>query len=183
MILALACIAGALALSRSRRRTLLQLMFGIAFGLVLVRRLSLRTQADLLELFKVQTNRAAAEVTSDRVLSGLLDITRWLLIICVVVAAVALLTGPYRWAVALRRGVVSLGRGTVGAAGRVRDEATLEWVVTHRQALQVAGLAVGFLMLLLFDLSWLGLLVLLGLVGALELWLARVGEESVAPGG
>ena len=97
-------------------------------------------------------------------------------------AAVALLTGPYRWAVALRHGVVSLGRGTAGVAGRVRDEETLEWVVTHRQALQVAGLGVGFLALLLFDLSWLGILLLIGLVGALELWLARVGEEPTASG-
>jgi hypothetical protein len=182
VIVSLACVAGALALSKSRRRTLLQLVFGIAFGLVLVRRLSLRSQADLLELFKVQANRAAAAAASDRVLSGLLDITRWMLIGLVVVAVVALLTGPYHWAVALRRGVVSLGRGTAGAAGRVRDEATLEWVVTHRQALQVAGLVFGFLMLLLFNLSWFGFLLVLGLVVALELWLARLGKELTASG-
>jgi hypothetical protein len=65
-------------------------------------------------------------------------------------------------------------------AGQVRDEASVAWVVEHRQALQVAGLAIGFLLLLLLDLSWFGLLLLLGAVGALELWLSRVGEPSVS---
>jgi hypothetical protein len=182
-IVSLACVAVALALSRSRRRTLLQLVFGIALGLVLVRRLSLRSQADLLELFQVEANRAAAETTTDQVLSGMLDITRWFLIFLAVVAAIALLTGPYRWAVALRRGVVSLGQGTAGMAGKkMRDEATVAWVVANRQALQVGALIVGFLLLLLLNLSWLGLLLLLGAIGAVELWLSRVGEPSISSG-
>jgi hypothetical protein len=181
--IALASIVGAVALSRSRRRTILQLVFGIALGLVLVRRMSLRTQADLLELFRVEVNRAAVESVSDRVLSGLLDWTRWLLYLCGAVAAIALLTGPYRWAVTLRRSVVSLVTAAGGAAGRVRDEATVEWARAHQQALQISGLVVGALILLLFNLSWLGFLLVVGLVAAFELWLARLSDRTITPDG
>jgi hypothetical protein len=150
-----------------------------------VRRLSLRSQADLLELFKVQANRAAVEVVSDHVLSGLLDWTRWLLWFCGAVIALAWITGPYRSAVAVRRTAVAAGRATAGvatgAAGRVRDDDTVAWVVAHRQALQIAGLAVGFLVLLTVDLSWLAFLLLVGAVAAYELWLHRLGEPTVTP--
>lgn len=175
VVLALALVAAALWLSRARRRTLFQLLVGIALGTILVRRVGLRTQSEVLDLIKVETNRLAVEVTSDQVLSGLLAITKWMLIACVVTAAVAAVTAPYPWAVSLRR--ATAGHAALATAGQPGDP-TAGWVIAHLTLLKVAGLVAAGLVLLVLSVSWLGLLVLAVLVAAYELWLARLGAGS-----
>jgi hypothetical protein len=99
---------------------------------------------------------------------------------------VAIVTGPYLWVVSLRRRTVALARAAggaaAGAAGRTQDPATIDWVVANKEALQIGTAVVGLLVLLWFDLSWWGILFVLALVGAIELVVWRVADQS-GPGG
>ena len=179
VILAIVLFALTLWVSPRRRRTLLQLMVGIALGIVLVRRLGLRLEDDVVELVKPE-NRDAVKVVVGAFVSSLLDATAWILGIAAVVAVVALLTGPYGWARALRRGTVSGGQAAVGAArsaiNRQPDDPVVAWVGAHREVLQAGGIVVGILALLVLDLSWLGLFVLVALVIAYELVVQRLAD-------
>jgi hypothetical protein len=95
---------------------------------------------------------------------------------------VAVLTADYPWAVSLRRRVGGLWALAVTTTGeRARDEATVAWIGDHRDALLAAGAVVGLVILWFADLSWLGLLVVLALVGAFELAVYRIGARSGPP--
>ena len=52
-------------------------------------------------------NQEAVAVVVGAFVDSLLDATVWILAAAALVAVVALVTGPYRWAVALRRRTVS----------------------------------------------------------------------------
>jgi hypothetical protein len=187
VILAIVLFALTLWVSPRRRRTLLQLMVGIALGIVIIRRLGLRLEDDVVELVRPE-NRDAVQVVVGAFVSSLLDATAWILGIAAVVAVVALLTGPYGWARALRRGTVSGAQAAVGAArsaiNRQPDDPVVAWVGAHREVLQAGGIVAGILALLVLDLSWIGLFVLVALVIAYELVvqrLADIGAGGVPP--
>jgi hypothetical protein len=173
-------LALALWVSPRRRRTLIQLMVGITLGVVLLRRLGLRLEDDVVDLAKPD-NQDAVRVVVGAFVSSLLDATVWILVITVAVFAVALLTGPYRWARALRHGVASAGhfggRAVAAAVTHSRDERTVEWVDAHRDALQLGAIAVAVLVLLVADLSWLGLVLLALVVGGFELAVWRIAAQ------
>jgi hypothetical protein len=186
VILAVVLFALTLWITPRRRRTLIQLCFGIALGIVVIRRLALRSQDDVLDLVKPE-NREAVKVISGAFVSSLLDASAWILAIAAVVAVVAILTGPYPWARKGRAGVATGGR-VVLASGRAAvthdvDDPAAQWVAAHREVVQGGAIAVGILALLLFDLSWLailllGLLVVLVVVGAQRIADAVTGDEG-----
>jgi hypothetical protein len=60
------------------------------------------------------------------------------------------------------RGATSLG----SVAGRAVEPSAAEWVRAHRGTMQGGGVAVAVLVLLIFNLSFWGVLVLLALLGA-----------------
>jgi hypothetical protein len=187
VILTIVLIPLALWVSHRRRRTLLQLVFGIALGLVLIRRVGFRLEGDAVDRIANETNRAAAKAITQSFVDPLLDATLIALWILLAIAVVAVVTGPYRWAVALRRGVgnamSSLGH-IVGSAGeRATDEATVAWLRANTGALQIGGAAVAVLALLVFDLSWFGLLLLLILLAAYEAGVWWVGQSAAEPTG
>jgi hypothetical protein len=101
---------------------------------------------------------------------------------------VALLTGPYRWAASLRHRVATIAgvvAGTVRAAATgtgtgADDDRRVAWLTAHRDALQVAGIVAAIALLLVFDLSWLGIIVLIVVIGAYELVLWRLPPEPIA---
>ncbi len=66
------------------------------------------------------------------------------------------------------------------AAKRQPDEPTVAWVSAHKEWLQVGGIVVGIIVLLLVDLSWLGLLLLVLLIGGFELVVSRILEAGEA---
>jgi hypothetical protein len=167
-VLTVVVLAAALWFSDRRRRTLLQVVAGLALGLALIRRLGLRGQRELLAAISDATNRGAVEAVSDRFLEPLLAVTRNLLWALVAIAVVALVSGPYPWAVRLRGGVADLARG--GASGDVPARA-VTWLRDHAAAVRAGGLAAVLLVLLVVDVSFAGLVVLGGLValGALAL--------------
>jgi hypothetical protein len=178
-VLTVVTLAGALWLSDQRRRTLLQMLASLAIGLTAIRRLGIRGQSELLASMPDEVNRAAAEAVTDRFLDPLLAVTQTLLVVLAVVAAVTLVSGPYRWAVALRTRAAQLARQVAdgvrraGPQGRVAGPG-VEWLQEHRSALQIGGVAIAVAVLLLVDLSFVGLAALgLLLVGG-EVLLSRI---------
>jgi len=182
-ILAVVLIAVTLGVSPYRRRTLLQLAVGIALGVVLLRRIGLRVEDEVVDLAKPE-NREAVGVVVSAFVDSLLDATVWILAAAALVAVMALVTGPYGWARVLRRRTASLAHALAAAlrsaVTRRPDEATVAWVVAHRELLQVGGIVAGIVVLLLVDLSWLGLLLLALVIGGFELAVARIA--ALTPG-
>jgi hypothetical protein len=180
-------LGGALWLSDRRRRTILQLLAGLAVGIAVIRRLGLRGQRELLAAIPNEVNRAAAEAASDRFLDPLLAVTQTLLVVLAVIALAVVVTGPYAWAVWLRSRAVDLARNARQAGYARRAAGGSDWVRTNRSGLQVGGVAVVVLVLLVADLSFFGLAalgVLAALGGALlskvpaELDVRRPGDEE-----
>lgn len=182
-------IIAALWLSTNRRRTLLQLLIGTSVLLVVVRRIAFLVQDHVAGLAPQETGRGAVQALADRVLDGLFGLTEPMLIAAFALIAVALLSAPYPWAVALRRNTVALGRATAEAGGRARQgidtTGVVAWTQRHLRALQVAGAVVAVLLVAFVDVSWWGLLTVLVLLAAYEVALWRLGGVVVdaSPGG
>lgn len=175
-------LAGAaLFVSHRRRRTLLQLTVGISLGMVVLRRVAFAIEPNIAELPPTAEGKAAAEVVVKTFLVPLTTFAEWVLWGAAAIIVVALLSGPYPWAVSLRRRTTELARRIVSTTGeRARDEATVAWVHAHRDALLAGGIAAGVLVLWTASLSWLGLLVVAALVGVYELVVYRIAG-SVGP--
>jgi hypothetical protein len=204
-VTAVVSLAGALWFSDRRRRTLLQMTVGLAVGLALIRRLGIRGQRELLDAIPDTTNRDAAHAVSDRFLDPLLAVTKDALVVLALVALVALVTGPYPWAVRVREGAVSLARSTRAAVSRATSGAgtaagqagadgepgaaaddvptrVITWARANASTVRAGGLVLVVLVLLVADLSFLGLIVLAALV-ALGAAVLRSGDVAPPPAG
>lgn len=173
-------------LSRRRRRTLLQLVIGGALGLVIFRRTLFWLQSDLINTGRPE-NKAARSVIIQHVLTSYFSITKWFLVGALVITVLALVTGPYRWAVKGRQGVVHAGAATVSFArasvasgvAASKDERTVTWVRAHFDFMRAAGIVVGILLLLIFNVSFWGFVIIAALVAVYEIWLHRLRPQDV----
>ncbi len=166
---------GALALSQRRRRTLLQLMTGSAVVLVLERR-SVIVALDRLVDGAAPEAQAAVRAAADVLLSDFLRYTAWVLAIVLVTIVIALLTGPYPWAVWLRRAIADLFSTASGMVQGTEAGPTARWVAGHRDVLMMAGAAVAVLLFWWLDVSFWGFVLLLVLVALFELAVWRTAE-------
>ena len=188
-ILPLAILAAALALwaSTHRRRTLLQLAAGAALAAVVVRRSIFSLDDEIVGLPPTDAGRRAVATVVDSFLSPLTTFAAWTIGIAAVLAAVAWITGPYPWAVALRTRSSSVIRTAVSStAAHAGDRATQQWIRDHRDPLLVAVALVGVVALWLLDLSWVGVLVVLAVVAGLVVVVHRLagpGEPEAGAGG
>jgi hypothetical protein len=183
LILIPVSIAVTLLVSTRRRRTLIQLAVGGAVGLVLVRRVAILGRDSLFENVDTE-DFPSVRVLANELMSSLFRYTGVLLAIVLLVLLIALVTGPYPWAVALRRWIGDLGRG-IGAAvgGRpLPDTGRVRWVREHRDALMLAGAVLAVVLLLWVDLSWLAFAVVGVLLGLYELALWRLAPTGVPEG-
>ena len=148
-------LAVTLWVSVRRRRTLIEVMTGFALVLVLERRLALAALGDVVNKTRPE-NRAAVRALTGQISHTLLVFTGWLLVISLVVLLIALVTGPYRWAVAMRRWVADLGRAIVDSASspKVASSAAVIWIGAHRDLLMLAGAAVAIVVLFAVNLSF-----------------------------
>ncbi|HJS26114.1 MAG TPA: hypothetical protein VJ913_03195 [Actinomycetota bacterium] len=179
LILIPVLIAVTLLVSTRRRRTLIQLAVGGAVGLVLVRRLAILGRDSLFE--RVDTEDfPSVRVLTDELMSSLFRYTGILLAIVLITLLIALVTGRYPWAVALRRWVADLGRGIGAAVGGkpLPDTGRVRWVREHRDALMLAGGVLAVVLLLWVDLSWLAFVVVGVLVALYELALWRLAPAT-----
>jgi hypothetical protein len=176
-------VAASLLVSTRRRRTLIQLAAGAAVGLVLIRRIAIMSRDSVFE--RVDTQRfPSVRVLTDDLMESLFRYTAILLAIVLLVLVIALITGPYPWAVTVR-GWVRDGTHAIGAAfsgERLPDSGRVRWLRDHRDALMLGGAVFAVALLLLFDLSLWGF-VIAGIVIALyEIALARLGHEPEGAG-
>jgi hypothetical protein len=164
-------------ISPVKRRTVLQLSGALLVVLVIERRLAIAAADRVVDQARPE-NRAAARAAVDAVLGTLLVYTGWLLAIAAVIVVVALVTGPYPWAVRLRRSVAGMGRAAAGTFREGIPPSDAAWVAAHRNALLVAGATVGLLLLLVTDLSLLATVVVVVVVGAFEFLVVRVAAAA-----
>ena len=179
VILFLLATIGALWLSIRRRRTLIQLMTAFAVVLVIERRSAIAGGNQIVDGAKPE-NQAAARTVVDAVLGTLLRYTGWMLAIALLVIVVALLTGPYPWAVRMRTWVRDLFAALVSAAKGADRTAAATWVTLHRDALLMAGAVVAVLALLLLGGGWGSLLLILIVGGLYALVVWRIAESASA---
>lgn len=176
-------VAASLLVSTRRRRTLIQLAAGGAVGLVVIRRIAIMSRDSVFD--RVDTQRfPSVRVLTDDLMESLFRYTAILLAIVLLVLLIALITGPYPWAVTVR-GWVRDGTRSVAAAfsgERLPDSGRVRWLRDHRDALMLGGAVFAVALLLLFDLSLWGF-VIAGIVIALyEIALARLGHEPEEAG-
>jgi hypothetical protein len=171
-------VAASLWVSTRRRRTLIQLATGAAVGLVVIRRIAIIARDDLFE--RVDTERfPSVRVLTNELMDSLFRYTGILLTIVLLTALIALVTGPYPWAVTARGWVRDGARGIAAAFSgeRLPDTGRVRWIRDHRDGLMLGGAIAAVLVLLLFDLSLWGFAIA-GIVLALyELALSRLGHE------
>lgn len=112
-------------------------------------------------------------------MDSLFRTTGILLAIVLLTLLIALMTGPYPWAVTVRGWFRDGARGISSAVGGHPGEETerVRWLRTHRDALMLAGGVVALLVLLLFDLSWLAFAIVTVVIALYEIALLRLGHE------
>jgi hypothetical protein len=181
-LLTLALIAFTLWLSVSRRRTLVQFLVGSSLLLIVLRRVVIHEQS---ALANDANNHQVAQTVLGDLLHGFFILTGWLLAIALVILVVALLTGPYRWAVTLRRCVVRTWRRGVEAVSGERRARSVAWVRAHADGLQLAGAVVAGVLLLIISISWWSFLIIGALLAVYEVALqwAKVHPDDEAPAG
>ena len=108
-------IALSLGLSVNRRRTLLQLAAGVSLLMIVERRSVLHEQSTLAN---AAHNPQVAQAVLGDLLHGFFILTAWVLGVALVVLVIAVLCGPYRWAVALRSWVKQAGHSITAARRR-----------------------------------------------------------------
>jgi hypothetical protein len=178
-ILFLLFAAIALWVSPHRRRTLLQLSVAALAIMIIERRLAI-WQSNSLVTKALPENQAAVRAVVDRVLGSLLMYTAWFLAIAAIVIVIALITGPYPWAVKMRGWVVDVWRAGVTAVRGHESTETVTWITAHRDPLMVGGAVVAALLLFFGNLSLWWLLFFVIVIGAYELVVYRVAERAHA---
>jgi hypothetical protein len=152
VVLFVLAVAVALLVSPRRRRTILQLAVSIAVVTVIERRIGISSVDDVVGIAKPE-NQAAVRAIAEALIGWFLDYSRVFLVLALSIVAIALLTGPYAWVVALRRGIADLARNAVHTDGSVEAGGTSSWVAGHRISVMAAIGIVAVATFWLFDLS------------------------------
>jgi hypothetical protein len=181
-LVTIALIALCLWLSVNRRRTLLQLAVGVSLLMIVERRVVLHEQGVLASA--AHNPQLASTVLGD-LLHGFFVLTAWVLAVALIFLVIALLSGPYRWAAAIRSSVRRAGRSIAGARGG--DRGALAWIGSHAAGFQLAGAVAAGILLLVVNVSWLSFLILGVLLAAYEAGLQQIkarppGEAPPTPG-
>jgi hypothetical protein len=157
-------------LSVNRRRTLLQLAAGVSLLMIVERRVTLHEQSTLAS---GAHNPQVAQIILGDLLHGFFVLTAWVLGVALAVLVIAVLSGPYRWAVALRSRVKRTWRNIAGARGG-DHRGVAAWMASHAAGLQLAGAVVAGILLLIVPVSWISFLIIGVLLAACEVYLQRI---------
>jgi hypothetical protein len=183
-LLLLVFLVGAIWVSPSRRRTILQLAVAAAVVLVVERRLAILLGNQVVTDVGGRDEYPAVGVLVDTLLASLKRYTGWMLVILLVTILAALLSGPYPWARSLRSWVAGIGPALAGAVagGDEAPSPAAVYIAAHRDLLMLAGAVLVGLIVLLVDVSLGWLFVLALLLGLYELVVYRVarGVRGVA---
>ena len=133
-------LATAIAVSPRRRRTILQLAVAIAVVTVIERRLGIASVNDVVHLVPAE-NQAAARVVAEALVGWFLQYTVRFLWVAVITIVIALLSGPYPWAVWLRSAVDNVVHHTLRSEEVAPVGTPSAWIADHRAPV-MAGIAV-----------------------------------------
>jgi hypothetical protein len=164
-------IALSLWLSVNRRRTVLQLAAGVSLLMIVERRVTLHEQSTLAS---GAHNPQVAQIVLGDLLHGFFVLTAWVLGVALVVLVIAVLSGPYRWAVALRSWVKRTWRSIAAARSADSRGQVVTWMAAHAAGLQLAGAVVAGILLLIVSVSWISFLIIGVLLAAYEVYLQRI---------
>ena len=170
-LITIALIAVSLWLSVNRRRTLLQLAVGVSLLMIVERRGVLHEQS---ALASAAHNPQVAQSVLGDLLHGFFVLTAWVLAAALIVLVIAVLSGPYRWAVAIRSWVKRTWHTIAGASSGNRHSPVVTWIASHAAGLQLAGAVVAGILLLIVSVSWLSFLIIGVLLAAYEVYLQRI---------
>jgi hypothetical protein len=168
--LTLVLVIIAFVLSPRRLRTALWLGFGVAIGLIVVRRLALRLDDAIVDRVTGETNQAAVGAVTSDLFQDLRNFTTLMLVAAILIGVGAYLAGRPPW---LTRTLQRASDGTLVA----RDAGWVRWLGDHAPVLRVGAVVLGALVLFFADLGWLALLVVLVLVAAAWLTLTYLHER------
>ena len=160
-------IALSLWLSVNRRRTVLQLAVGVSLLMIVERRVTLHEQS---ALASGAHNPQVAQIVLGDLLHGFFVLTAWVLGIALAVLVIAVLSGPYRWAVALRSWVKRTWLSIAGGRGG-DHRGVVGWMASHAARLQLAGAVAAGILLWIVPVSWLSFLIIGVLLAAYEVYL------------
>jgi multisubunit Na+/H+ antiporter MnhC subunit len=169
-LVAIVLIALSLWLSVNRRRTVLQLAVGVSLLMIAERRVVIHEQG---VLASAAHNPQVAQSVLDDLLHGFFVLTAWVLGVALVVLVIAVLSGPYGWAVALRSWVKRTWHSIAGARGG-DCRGVVGWMASHAAGLQLAGAVVAGILLLIVPVSWISFLIIGVLLAAYEVYLQRI---------
>ncbi len=180
-ILSLLLYAGAIALSRKRRRTVMWCGLGLSIGMLVILTAFNVGRAIYLDAVTTPTlTRAAAQAAYDQLLSFLRLATRSLFVLGVIVAIGAWLSGPSSSATRLR----SAARG--GEGRRLATEGFAGWVARRRTGIRIVVIGLAAVVLVVWShpkpLTVLVVAVVVLLLLAATEVLAREPAPEAAPG-
>ncbi len=183
-LVAIVLIALTLWLSVNRRRTVLQLAVGVSLLMIVERRGVLHEQG---VLASDAHDPQLAQSVLGYLLNGFFVLTAWVLGVALVLLVLAVLAGPYRWAVAFRSWVKRTWGNIAGARTSTRRGPEVAWLASHAAGLQLAGAVAAGILLLIVSVSWLSFLIIGVLLAAYEIYLQRIkpappDEASPTPG-
>jgi len=161
-------IGAAVAISRRRRRTVLQAGLGIAASMVVLGLLLLLGRSIYVDKVAGALPEDAARAFFDITVHWFRIGIRAIFAIALLVAAGAFLTGPSRAAVGIRRRFSGVVGGAAGETG-VRSSATGRWVGENRTALRIASILVPAVVLFLWNAPTPAVLVVLVVIALLSL--------------
>jgi hypothetical protein len=168
-LLVLALIAGAIALSRRRRRTLLQAALGVAFAMAALGiLLTVGRSIYLSYVAGPKLPKDAATAFYETIIHYLRVGIRAIAGIALLVAAGAFLTGPSRVAVAIRRRFGSAVSWVQGETG-VGSTSAARWVAENKRALRIVAILVPVAIFLLWSTPTVGVLIALVIVALVAL--------------
>jgi hypothetical protein len=174
VLLVLALIV-AIGVSPHRRRTILQLAVAIAVVTVIERRLAIGSVNDLVAQVPAE-NQAAARSVADALVQWFLQYSVVFLWLSLITIVVALLSGPYAWAVRFRAGVDDVVHHTLRSEEVAPEGSPSAWIAAHRMPVMAAIALVAALVFWAADLDAGWWLVFALIVVVLELVAWRVAR-------
>lgn len=177
VIATLVLLALAVAVSPSRRRTLLQFGLALTVAVVVLSSVLRAVRDQLLAQVPEGVYREGASVALYEVFSLLRERGDQLLALGIGIAVLAYLVGPGRLPVALRRHTIAGLRAAARAARRADTERVRRWIARHVDPLRVGGVVVGAVLALLFA-SWPALLAIALLLAGYEVLVTVLARSS-----
>jgi hypothetical protein len=178
LIVTLLLLIATIVVAVRRRRAIIALALGAVIALIIANTVINALKDQIVGLVGGAEARAAAKATVTQLVNRLDLITRSLIVLGIVVALIAFLTGNSRPARAIRRESARAGRAVVGSSSGDSVPRGVRWMHDHVAELRWGALALALLLLLFVVSGWVGLAVTLVVLGLFEAGVSYVGTRE-----